>query len=111
MATCSLPSSAHGCSRIEALIESLIESLVEALVETLIEADCLPHQVRIYGYSVGFGGAEGGPPGRGMRDHSEVAALIQKALLQVLTTAPLLPLFPTGGGPYSEGSPRVHGHV
>ena len=55
-------------------------SLIESLVETLVEADCLPHQVRIYGYSVGFGGAEGGPPGRGMRDHSEVAALIQKAL-------------------------------
>ena len=35
-------------------------------------------RVHIYGYSVGFGGGEGGPPGRGMRDHAEVAALVQE---------------------------------
>ena len=28
--------------------------------------------IHIYGYSVGFGGADGGPPGAGMQDHSEV---------------------------------------
>lgn len=36
--------------------------------------------VHIYGYSVGFGGGEGGPPGRGMADHSQVAALARQAL-------------------------------
>jgi len=36
--------------------------------------------VHIYGYSVGFGGAEGGPPGRGMRDHAAVAELVAQAL-------------------------------
>ena len=36
--------------------------------------------VHIYGYSVGFGGAEGGPPGHGMSDHSEVADLVREAL-------------------------------
>ena len=36
--------------------------------------------VHVYGYSVGFGGGEGGPPGAGMRDHAEVAALIRQAL-------------------------------
>lgn len=40
-----------------------------------------PHKtVHVYGYSVGFGGDEGGPPGRGMRDHSEAAELIRQAL-------------------------------
>ena len=36
--------------------------------------------MHIYGYSVGFGGAEGGPPGRGMRDHAAVAELVAQAL-------------------------------
>lgn len=36
--------------------------------------------VEIYGYSVGFGGSEGGPPGRGMKDHSEAAALVREAM-------------------------------
>jgi len=36
--------------------------------------------IHLYGYSVGFGGAEGGPPGRGMRDHAEVAHLIERSL-------------------------------
>ena len=36
--------------------------------------------VHIFGYSVGLGGADGGPPGHGMRDHSEVAALVQRAM-------------------------------
>lgn len=36
--------------------------------------------VHIFGYSVGFGGSSGGPPGHGMSDHSEVAALVGKAL-------------------------------
>ena len=34
--------------------------------------------IHIYGYSVGFGGSEGGPPGRGMGDHSQVAALARE---------------------------------
>ena len=45
-----------------------------------IRRDDSSKAVEIYGYSVGFGGGEGGPPGRGMRDHSEVAALVQQAL-------------------------------
>ena len=36
--------------------------------------------VHIYGYSVGFGGSEGGPPGHGMRDHAETAALVEELL-------------------------------
>lgn len=28
---------------------------------------------------VGLGGEEGGPPGHGMKDHSDVASLIRKA--------------------------------
>jgi len=36
--------------------------------------------VEMYGFSVGFGGSEGGPPGHGMRDHSETAALVRQAL-------------------------------
>eukprot|EP01062_Namystynia_karyoxenos_P003711 TRINITY_DN11318_c0_g1_i2.p1 TRINITY_DN11318_c0_g1~~TRINITY_DN11318_c0_g1_i2.p1 ORF type:complete len:393 (+),score=91.93 TRINITY_DN11318_c0_g1_i2:85-1179(+) len=32
----------------------------------------------IYGYSVGYGGDDGGPPGHGMADHSEVAALLRE---------------------------------
>eukprot|EP01065_Artemidia_motanka_P047726 TRINITY_DN7535_c4_g1_i2.p1 TRINITY_DN7535_c4_g1~~TRINITY_DN7535_c4_g1_i2.p1 ORF type:complete len:373 (+),score=121.64 TRINITY_DN7535_c4_g1_i2:48-1121(+) len=35
-------------------------------------------RVFIYGFSVGFGGGEGGPPGAGMRDHSETAALVRQ---------------------------------
>ena len=34
--------------------------------------------VHVYGYSKGFGGSEGGPPGREMSDHLEVVALIQR---------------------------------
>mgnify|MGYP006148057571 CR=1 FL=1 len=37
-------------------------------------------EISIYGHSVGFGGADGGPPGHGMRDHAEVAALVRRAL-------------------------------
>ena len=29
--------------------------------------------VHVFGYSVGLGGDEGGPPGRGMPDHSQAA--------------------------------------
>ena len=36
--------------------------------------------MHIYGYSVGLGGGEGGPPGRNMRDHSEAAALVRRRL-------------------------------
>ena len=35
-------------------------------------------KVHLHGYSKGFGGSEGGPPGRGMSDHLEVLALIQR---------------------------------
>ena len=33
-------------------------------------------KIHIYGFSVGFGGDEGGPPGTGMSDHVEVARLV-----------------------------------
>ena len=36
--------------------------------------------VSIYGFSVGFGGSEGGPPGRGMADHSQAAELVRQLL-------------------------------
>ena len=36
---------------------------------------CIPQarSVHVFGYSVGLGGDEGGPPGRGMPDHSQAA--------------------------------------
>ncbi len=40
----------------------------------------------IYGYSVGFRGSEGGPPGEGMRDHQEVARLVAHAHPDVKVT-------------------------
>ena len=46
----------------------------------IVRKDAPSNTVEIYGFSVGFGGGEGGPPGRGMRDHSEVAALVTAAL-------------------------------
>lgn len=46
----------------------------------ILRTDSPKKTVHIYGYSVGFGGAEGGPPGRGMKDHSEAAALVREAL-------------------------------
>ncbi len=45
-----------------------------------IVRDDAARTVHIYGYSVGFGGAEGGPPGHGMQDHAEVAALVRRAM-------------------------------
>ena len=46
----------------------------------ILRTDTPAKTVHIYGYSVGFGGGEGGPLGRGMRDHSQVAALAREAL-------------------------------
>ena len=40
----------------------------------------------IYGYSVGFGGSEGGPPGRGMSDHAAVARLVRRRYPSVTVT-------------------------
>jgi len=42
--------------------------------------------VHVYGYSVGLGGEEGGPPGHGMRDHAEVAELIRRRYPAMTTT-------------------------
>ena len=53
---------------------------VEALGGGRIKFDPRWQTVHIYGYSVGLGGGEGGPPGRNMRDHSEAAALVRRRL-------------------------------
>jgi len=53
---------------------------VEPLGGGRIIMDSKQHTVHIYGYSVGFGGAEGGPPGHAMVDHSEVAAIVRQTL-------------------------------
>ena len=46
----------------------------------IVRKDAPVNTVEIYGYSVGFGGGEGGPPGRGMDDHSQTAALVRELL-------------------------------
>jgi len=46
---------------------------VEALGGGRIMLDSVRRSVHVYGYSVGLGGDEGGPPGRGMPDHSQAA--------------------------------------
>lgn len=46
----------------------------------IVRKDAPRNTVEIYGFSMGFGGDEGGPPGRGMRDHAEVAELVREAL-------------------------------
>jgi len=48
----------------------------EALGGGRIVRDAQARTVKIYGYSVGFGGDEGGPPGAQMKDHSQVAELV-----------------------------------
>ena len=42
-----------------------------------VRVDAQRERVHIYGFSVGLGGDEGGPPGRGMPDHSQAAALVR----------------------------------
>lgn len=54
--------------------------VVKALGGGRVKLDERWQTVHIYGYSVGLGGDEGGPPGRGMRDHSEAAALVRRRL-------------------------------
>ena len=51
-----------------------------------VKRDDAKKTIHIYGYSVEDGGAEGGPPGRGMRDHAVVAALVQRALPEYTVT-------------------------
>ena len=46
---------------------------VEALGGGRIALDSKARSVHVFGYSVGLGGDEGGPPGRGMPDHSQAA--------------------------------------
>ena len=46
---------------------------VEALGGGRISLDTQRRSVHVFGYSVGLGGDEGGPPGRGMPDHSQAA--------------------------------------
>ena len=53
---------------------------VEALGGGRIKFDAQRERVHIYGFSVGLGGDEGGPPGRGMPDHSQAAALVRERL-------------------------------
>ena len=51
-----------------------------------IKRDDALKTIHISGFSSGCGGVEGGPPGRGMRDHAEVAALVQRALPEYTVT-------------------------
>ena len=51
-----------------------------------IKRDDAKKTIHISGFSGGCGGVEGGPPGRGMRDHAEVAALVQRALPEYTVT-------------------------
>ena len=59
---------------------------VEPLGGGRIVVDPQRRTVFIYGYSYGFGGSEGGPPGHGMADHGEVAALIRRVRPDYTTT-------------------------
>lgn len=59
---------------------------VKALGGGRVKLDERWQTVHIYGYSVGLGGDEGGPPGRGMRDHSEAAALVRRRLQSYTVT-------------------------
>ena len=59
---------------------------VEPLGGGRIVVDPQRRTVFIYGYSYGFGGSEGGPPGHGMSDHSEVAALVRRVRPDYTTT-------------------------
>lgn len=51
-----------------------------------IMMDVTARSVHVYGFSVGLGGEEGGPPGHGMRDHSQAAALIREVRPDYTTT-------------------------
>ena len=54
------------------------EALGGGRIERVDEGD--GGTVHIYGFSVGFGGADGGPPGRGMKDHAETSKLVRQML-------------------------------
>lgn len=60
--------------------------LVEPLGGGRIVVDSQQRTAFVYGYSYGYGGSEGGPPGHGMSDHSEAAALIRRACPDYTTT-------------------------
>ena len=53
---------------------------VQALGGGRIKLDAQLRTAHVYGFSVGLGGDEGGPPGRGMPDHAQAAALVRLGL-------------------------------
>ena len=93
---------------------------VEALGGGRIMLDSVRRSVHVFGYSVGLGGDEGGPPGRGMPDHSQAATTYYGCTMATyslthslaysltLTTHSLLA---PGGGPRAPRAARSRGHL
>ena len=93
---------------------------VEALGGGRIMLDSVRRSVHVFGYSVGLGGDEGGPPGRGMPDHSQAATTYYGCTMATyslthslaysltLTTHSLLA---PGCGPRAPRAARSRGHL